>query len=88
MYYLVLIYSWFAESRPEWKHRKKTGSFVPSEAVFIDNVSDGSTKKRQRQLGQNGPKTAWLISSALRDMSASGKNVQAWKVAMFSIYFW
>lgn len=47
--------------------------FVPSEAVFIDNVSDGSTKKRQRQLGQNGPKTAWLISSALRDMSASGK---------------
>eukprot|EP00434_Breviolum_minutum_P021753 symbB.v1.2.019201.t1/scaffold1512.1/size114451/12 len=35
-------------------------------AVFIDNVADGSTKKRQRQLGQNAPKTAWLISSALR----------------------
>ena len=28
-------------------------------AVFIDNVTDGSTKKRQRQLGQNQPKTEW-----------------------------
>ena len=36
------------------------------EAVFIDNVADGSTKKRQRLLGQNASKTAWLISSALR----------------------
>ena len=27
------------------------------EAVFIDNVADGSTKKRQRQLGQNAAKT-------------------------------
>lgn len=35
-------------------------------AVFIDNVADGSTKKRQRLLGQNASKTAWLISSALR----------------------
>lgn len=43
-----------------------TGIFNLIIAVFIDNVSDGSTKKRQRQLGQNGPKTAWLISSALR----------------------
>ena len=30
-----------------------------AEAVFIDNVTDGSTKKRQRQLGQNAPRTEW-----------------------------
>ncbi|CAJ1418873.1 unnamed protein product [Effrenium voratum] len=35
-------------------------------AVFIDNVTDGSTKKRQRELGQNAPKTAWVISSSLK----------------------
>ncbi|CAE7682796.1 Cacna1c [Symbiodinium sp. CCMP2456] len=37
-------------------------------AVFIDNVTDGSTKKRQRQLGANAPKTEWLISSVLRNI--------------------
>ncbi|CAJ1389317.1 unnamed protein product [Effrenium voratum] len=35
-------------------------------AVFIDNVADGSTKKRQRQLGQTAPKTEWTIASTLR----------------------
>jgi len=35
-------------------------------AVFIDNVADGSTKKRQRQLGQNAAKTEWMIASVLR----------------------
>ncbi|CAJ1334699.1 unnamed protein product [Effrenium voratum] len=35
-------------------------------AVFIDNVTDGSTKKRQRQLGQNQPKTEWVIANTLR----------------------
>ena len=25
--------------------------------VFIDNVADGSTKKRQRELGENAPRT-------------------------------
>lgn len=29
-------------------------------AVFIDNVTEGSTKKRQRQLGANGPKTEYV----------------------------
>mmetsp|Transcript_60749 Transcript_60749/g.142106 ORF Transcript_60749/g.142106 Transcript_60749/m.142106 type:complete len:579 (-) Transcript_60749:79-1815(-) len=37
-------------------------------AVFIDNVTDGSTKKRQRQLGANAPKTEWVISSVLRNI--------------------
>jgi len=37
-------------------------------AVFIDNVTDGSTKKRQRQLGQNAPRTEWVIASALREI--------------------
>ncbi|CAE7909947.1 CACNA1F, partial [Symbiodinium necroappetens] len=37
-------------------------------AVFIDNVTDGSTKKRQRELGQNAPKTAFIISDALRHL--------------------
>ena len=32
-------------------------------AVFIDNVTDGSTKKRQRELGANAPKTAFVLSS-------------------------
>eukprot|EP00913_Durusdinium_trenchii_P024092 g22627.t1 len=35
-------------------------------AVFIDNVTDGSTKKRQRQLGQNAPKTEYVIANTLR----------------------
>ena len=37
-------------------------------AVFIDNVTEGSTKKRQRQLGANGPKTEyvpWLVTKLL-----------------------
>jgi len=37
-------------------------------AVFIDNVADGSTKKRQRELGENAPKTEWVISTALRHL--------------------
>ncbi|CAE7189085.1 Scn11a [Symbiodinium pilosum] len=37
-------------------------------AVFIDNVTDGSTKKRQRQLGENAPRTEWVIASALREI--------------------
>ncbi|CAJ1381935.1 unnamed protein product [Effrenium voratum] len=41
-------------------------------AVFIDNVTDGSTKKRQRELGQNAPKTAWVISSSLRQLIMTG----------------
>jgi len=35
-------------------------------AVFIDNVTDGCTKKRQRELGQNAPKNAWRIAATLR----------------------
>jgi len=35
-------------------------------AVFIDNVTEGSTKKRQRQLGANGPKTEYVIANTLR----------------------
>ena len=34
-------------------------------AVFIDNVTDGCTKKRQRELGQNAPKNAWRIAATL-----------------------
>mmetsp|Transcript_54811 Transcript_54811/g.119933 ORF Transcript_54811/g.119933 Transcript_54811/m.119933 type:complete len:620 (+) Transcript_54811:69-1928(+) len=37
-------------------------------AVFIDNVTDGSTKKRQRELGANAPRTAWVLSSVLRHL--------------------
>lgn len=37
-------------------------------AVFIDNVTDGSTKKRQRELGANAPRTAWVLSSVLRSL--------------------
>lgn len=35
-------------------------------AVFIDNVTDGSTKKRQQELGLNAPRTGWVIASELR----------------------
>lgn len=35
-------------------------------AVFIDNVTDGCTKKRQRELGHNAPKNAWRIAATLR----------------------
>lgn len=37
-------------------------------AVFIDNVTDGCTKKRQRELGQNAPKNAWRIAATLRSI--------------------
>ncbi|CAK9049990.1 L type [Durusdinium trenchii] len=37
-------------------------------AVFIDNVTDGCTKKRQRELGQNAPKNAWKIAATLRNI--------------------
>jgi len=40
-------------------------------AVFIDNVTDGSTKKRQRELGANAPRTAWVLSSVLRHLILS-----------------
>ena len=35
-------------------------------AVFIDNVTDGSTKKRQQELGLNAPRTGWILASELR----------------------
>ena len=31
-------------------------------AVFIDNVTDGSTKKRQQELGLNAPRTGWILA--------------------------
>ena len=34
-------------------------------AVFIDNVTDGSTKKRQRELGENAPKTEYVSRSTV-----------------------
>lgn len=37
-------------------------------AVFIDNVTDGCTKKRQRELGHNAPKNAWRIAATLRNI--------------------
>ena len=37
-------------------------------AVFIDNVADGSTKKRQRELGENAPRTEWVLASSLRQI--------------------
>lgn len=37
-------------------------------AVFIDNVTDGSTKKRQQELGLNAPRTGWVIASELRHL--------------------
>lgn len=40
------------------------------QAVFIDNVTEGSTKKRQRQLGANGPKTEY--ASLVQPMSWPG----------------
>lgn len=40
-------------------------------AVFIDNVTEGSTKKRQRQLGANGPKTEYVIANTLRHIILS-----------------
>lgn len=40
-------------------------------AVFIDNVTDGSTKKRQRELGLNAPRTGWVIASELRHLILS-----------------
>jgi hypothetical protein len=39
------------------------------EAVFIDNVTDGSTKKRQQELGLNAPRTGWVIASELRGLA-------------------
>ncbi|CAK9006155.1 unnamed protein product [Durusdinium trenchii] len=47
------------------------GMFNLIMAVFIDNVTDGSTKKRQRELGANAPRTAWVLSSVLRDLILS-----------------
>ncbi|CAE7705028.1 Cacna1c [Symbiodinium sp. CCMP2456] len=37
-------------------------------AVFIDNVADGSTKKRQRELGENAPRTEWVLATSLRQL--------------------
>jgi len=37
-------------------------------AVFIDNVADGSTKKRQRELGENAPRTEWVLATSLRHL--------------------
>jgi hypothetical protein len=52
-----------------WKNLPENGKTMPQffprlkylahQAVFIDNVTEGSTKKRQRQLGANGPKTEY-----------------------------
>jgi len=44
-------------------------SVTVSEAVFIDNVTEGSTKKRQQELGVNAPRTGWVIASELRDLT-------------------
>ena len=41
--------------------RESSSTLGQAEAVFIDNVTDGSTKKRQRQLGQNAPRTEWAF---------------------------
>ena len=41
-------------------------------AVFIDNVTDGSTKKRQRQLGQNAPKTEFVAWKEIRSGDTRG----------------
>ena len=38
-------------------------------AVFIDNVTDGSTKKRQQELGLNAPRTGWILASELRRLN-------------------
>ena len=43
-----------------------------AEAVFIDNVTEGSTKKRQQELGVNAPRTGWVIASELRDLTEAG----------------
>lgn len=40
-------------------------------AVFIDNVTEGSTKKRQQELGVNAPRTGWVIASELRHLILS-----------------
>ncbi|CAE7656093.1 CACNA1C [Symbiodinium pilosum] len=37
-------------------------------AVFIDNVADGSTKKRQRELGENAPRTEYVLATSLRHL--------------------
>lgn len=45
-------------------------------AVFIDNVTDGSTKKRQQELGLNAPRTGWVIASELRHLIDPGQHAQ------------
>ena len=51
-----------------WTCLKHFSSQICSKAVFIDNVTDGSTKKRQRDLGLNAPRNGWVIASELRSL--------------------
>ena len=54
------------------------------EAVFIDNVTDGSTKKRQQELGCNAPRTGWVIASELRGLAVYFAKTSLMLVAAFA----